>query len=256
MTIKIGLLASQSISDFRIKTLLPILRDENYAIEVAIIDKQPQLSLKEKLKKNWKRGRGGYMLIMAIKSYLKKKTNDCSTIEFCIKNNVKIIETDDPYSHETIENIKTKDLDVLILVGGFGIVKVPLLSVTRMGVLSYHHGDMRKYRGMPMAFWELYNNESEMGITLQILSSSLDKGIPVEEKKIPIFKNDDLKSLKARAFNESIGLLYMALLKISRHDFVPVSITNYGKVYTLPDFRQWILLNLKVIWRRLKREIN
>ena len=37
-----------------------------------------------------------------------------------------------------------------VLLGGFGIVKEPLLSLASQGILSYHHGNMRKYRGQPV----------------------------------------------------------------------------------------------------------
>jgi methionyl-tRNA formyltransferase len=73
-----------------------------------------------------------------------------------------------------IENIRKFKPDILLLIDGFGIIKEPLLKITPLGVLSYHHGNMQKYRGEPPAFLELYNNENEMGITVQILSSGLE----------------------------------------------------------------------------------
>ncbi len=57
---------------------------------------------------------------------------------------------------------------------------------------------MRKYRGMPPIFWELYNNEQEIGITVQKLDTRLDARIPIVEKKITIDHNDSYKSLKKK----------------------------------------------------------
>lgn len=105
-------------------------------------------------------------------------------------------------------------MDVLILIGGFGIIKEQLLTITPLGVLAYHHGNMRKYRGIPPAFWELYNNEMEMGVTIQVLAPGLDCGIPIEEKSIEIRPKDSYKSLKNRAFKESENLMYDALRKL------------------------------------------
>lgn len=250
--VNIGLLTSSSLSDFRLKTLKPILADSNFLIKVAIIDKRPKLSLKQKLKKNLKRGRGGYIIVMALKSLSSKKSYSISTIEYCNINNIDVIETNEPYSHTTIEKIKEYDLDLLILTGGFGIIKKKILDITPLGVLSYHHGDMRKYRGMPPALWELYNNEKEMGVTVQVLSPGLDSGIPVEEKKIAISKKDTLKILQKRASDESVDMLYKALVKLSKKDYEPEKIDKFGKVYTLPNLRQWIVLNIRLLWRRLK----
>jgi folate-dependent phosphoribosylglycinamide formyltransferase PurN len=249
--IKIGLLTSSSVSDFRLKTLKPILADSNFLVKVAIIDNRPKLTLKQKLKKNLKRGRGGYIIIMALQSLFSKKSYSISTIEYCNNNDIDVIETNEPYSQTTIEKIKEYDLDLLILTGGFGIIKKKLLDITPLGVLSYHHGDMRKYRGMPPALWELYNNEEEMGVTVQILSPGLDNGIPIEEKKITINKKDTLTKLQQRASDASVDMLYKALIKLCDKAYVPEKIEKFGKVYTLPNLRQWILLNVKILWRRL-----
>ncbi|MDG1328721.1 MAG: formyltransferase family protein [Flavobacteriaceae bacterium] len=249
---KIGLLTSSEMSDFNLKTLKNIVTDSNFLIKVAIIDKRPKLSLKQKLIKNLKRGRGGYILVMAFQRFFSKKSYSISTVEYCSNNHIEIIETKKPYSNTTIEKIKEYDLDVLILTGGFGIVKKKILNITTLGVLSYHHGDMRKYRGMPPAIWELYNNEEEMGVTVQILSEGLDSGIPIEEKKIKISKKDTLKKLQKRASDESIDMLYKAVLKLSKKDYKPIKIDKFGKVYSLPNFRQWIILKMKLLFRRLK----
>lgn len=49
--IKIGLLADNILSEFRLNTLKPILEDSNYSIKVAIIDNRPKKSLMKNLKK-------------------------------------------------------------------------------------------------------------------------------------------------------------------------------------------------------------
>jgi methionyl-tRNA formyltransferase len=169
-----------------------------------------------------------------------------------IVKGIGFIETEEPFSSDVIELVRNNNLDVLLLVGGFGIIKEPLLSITPLGVLSYHHGDMRAYRGMPPAFWELYNGEKEMGVTVQVLAPGLDCGIPIEEKSICIQPKDSLKTLKIRAFKESESMMYDALRKLSNPDFKPNRIEKFGKVYTLPNLRQWLILNTKVLWRKMR----
>lgn len=248
---KVGLLTSRDLSDFRLKTLKPILEDDAFSIEVAVIDARPGKSLKQKVKKHLRRGRGGYIAVMAWQSiFSKEDSGGMSTAEFCSRHQIDVIETRAPRSPETAAQIKKYGLDVLLLVGGYGIIKEPLLSLPPAGILSYHHGNMRKYRGMPPAFWELYNGEKEMGVTVQILAPGLDKGIPVEEKTIAIRKKDSLKTLEARAYEESTDMLYNALKKLNSEQFVPTAIDKFGKVYTLPNLRQWLGLRLKILKRQ------
>lgn len=250
--IRVGILAGTTISDFRLKTLEPILGDNQFSIEVCIIDGRPEPGIAKKIKKNLKRGRGGYIIVMALNRFFSKKSDDINTEEFCNIHKIDVIQTVKPYSQETIAKIKSYDLQLLILVGGFGIVKKPLLEVTAGGVLSYHHGNMRKYRGMPPGLWELYNGEEEMGVTVQILSPGLDDGIPVEEITVPIYKYDSVEKLQQRALDESVGMLYTALKKVTDRNFQPQRLEELGAVYTLPNLRQWIILNFRLFKRRLK----
>ena len=55
------------------------------------------------------------------------------------------------YKSEDIENIKNLNLDLLIR-GGSGILKGEILSVCRLGIISFHHGDNDFYRGGPPGF--------------------------------------------------------------------------------------------------------
>ena len=105
---------------------------------------------------------------------------------------------------------------------------------------------------MPPGLWELYNGESEMGITVQLLSSGLDCGIPIDEKTIIIYKYDTLKRLQDKASKISIDMFYNSLKKLSDNNFIPKKINKFGKVYTLPNMRQWIRLNIKILINFLK----
>jgi len=249
----IGILVSSGgISDFRVKTLQPIIEDNNFNIKVAIIDNRRGKTLKEKLIKNFKRGRGGYMIVMLFKR-LFSKDSDSSSVDiksYCQQHNIEIIETTNPYDQETLDKIKKYNLDTLLLVGGYGIIKEPMINLVPNGILSYHHGNMRKYRGMPPVFWELYNNEKEVGITLQQLSAGLDCGLPIVEKSIKIDKKDTFHSLESRVMQESIDMMYLALCKLNSSDYKPKPIEKFGKVYTLPNLREWILFNIKMLLRK------
>jgi folate-dependent phosphoribosylglycinamide formyltransferase PurN len=244
---KIALLTSSSLNPFRIATLLPILRDSRFSVDSAIIDDRPGKSILEKTKRNLKKGRGGYVLIMAFQKVFGKKEPIVDTEKFCKDHGISIYRTSDIYSQAALDFIREKKFDILLLTGGYGILREPLLSVARHGILSYHHGDMRKYRGQPPAFWELYNGEKEMGVTVQILTAGLDCGIPVVEKTITINRGDTLKKLTEKAYSESIPMMYEALLKIEGGIQLPGKIENPGKIYTIPNLRQWMTMRCRML---------
>ncbi len=247
--IRIGLLSSTTISPFAKAFLDPILKDPNLSVDFVLVDARPKLSFKQKLKKNWRRGRGGYMLIMALKKFQKSEAPGIPVQEFCSAHGIKSVVSAEPYSNEVLQELREARLDILILVGGFGIVKKSILEVPRLGVLSYHHGNMRRYRGMPPVFWEMYNGEDEVGATVQLLSTGLDKGLPVEEISVGIDRKDRLADVKSRLFSQSEPMMYKAVQKVSSNDFIPEEITEFGALYTLPNLRQWIIFHLRSLLR-------
>ena len=203
--------------------------------------------------KNWKRGRGGYMLIMFVNHLRSKKAPAISAKEFFLRAGISCRETIHPYTQNTIDNLAPLSVDLMVLIGGFGIVKEPLLSAVPGGILAYHHGDMRKYRGQPPGFWELYNDEMEMGVTVQRIAAGLDKGTPIVEITVPILNTDNETSLYARAKEMSVDMMRQAILTVQEPDYHPMVIEEYGHVYTIPNLRQFLLLKWRLICRSIKK---
>jgi folate-dependent phosphoribosylglycinamide formyltransferase PurN len=247
----VGFLVKNNISEYQQKIASTIIGDSRFKVTMAIIDNRPSKSFLQKIKRNLKKGRGGYMVVMFFQHLFGKKELSKSTSDFFDQFSIPCLITENPYSTEIIAKVKENKPEVLVLLSGFGIVKEPWLNLCAYGVISYHHGNMRTYRGMPPALWELYNGEREMGITVQRLNAGLDCGTAIVELTIPILPTDTLKSLKIRAYNSSVNMMHQALLNLLDTSFQPESISIFGKVYTLPNFRQWAILQLKVLYRNV-----
>lgn len=80
------------------------------------------------------------------------------------------------FPEEAIDAIRSHNLDV-ILRFGFNILRGEILTLARCGVWSFHHGDADYYRGGPALFWEIVENSSLSGATLQVLTEELDAGL-------------------------------------------------------------------------------
>lgn len=247
---KIVILSSTTLDTFQQTVLQPIVEDSTIEVVATLIDVRPHPSLKKRFLKNLKRGRGGYMFIMLFKSYFAKKRPSVAANEFFSAHGIPCIETQKPYSEETAERLSNLRPEAMVMIGGFGIVKEPLLSLAPKGILSYHHGNMRKYRGQPVGFWELYNNETEMGVTVQRLSAGLDKGTALVEIPIPIEKKDTVTILRNRALDSSTSMMHEALQLIQQPNFKPAVIEHYGPVYTIPNLRQYLTLQIKLLFRK------
>ena len=147
-------------------------------------------------------------------------------------------------SPETAELIKKYQADICFHSGGV-ILKEPVLSAARLGVLGYHHGDITKYRGGCPGFWELQNREKEAGVTLQILSDKLDTGDIVLLEHYQIEKNESIASLRKKLNENSIPLAAKALKLLQKKDFIPVKDYKKGDYRKDPGLFSFLSYKLK-----------
>lgn len=79
------------------------------------------------------------------------------------------------FADEDVEKVKALDLDLLIRCGT-GILSGGILGASRLGILSFHHGDNKVNRGGPPGFWESYYRAPKTGFVIQRLTEELDAG--------------------------------------------------------------------------------
>jgi len=79
------------------------------------------------------------------------------------------------YNKKDILKIKNLKLDIIIR-GGSGILKGEILKSSKYGIISFHHGDNKIYRGGPPGFWEVFYENSCTGFIIQQLTEQLDEG--------------------------------------------------------------------------------
>jgi len=115
---------------------------------------------------------------------------------------------------------------------GFGFLVGSILSEFRYGVLSYHHGDLREYRGQPMGFWEFIHDEDTAGITVQRLTDELDAGKIAAIKSVDISDLYTWEAIKHRLFERSEEMLVTAVRSLQND--VLEEPNEVGTLYTLP----------------------
>lgn len=76
------------------------------------------------------------------------------------------------------------------IIWGTNILKEPVFSVPRLGSINLHQGLAPYYRGGPPVFWELYNGESELGITVHFVAPKVDTGDIIAQQRVPLIYDD------------------------------------------------------------------
>ena len=132
---------------------------------------------------------------------------------------------------EGVEALAETDVAVRF---AFGILKGEALDAPERGVLSFHHGDLRKYRGQPCGFWEFLHGEETAGVTLQRLNETLDGGEIVAFESVDIADARTWSAVRDRLFAASDDLLAKGIENVAR-DVEPRSPDELGDLYSLPE---------------------
>ena len=155
---------------------------------------------------------------------------DCEWIE-CEPNTVGGWKTEIPT--DTVEQVADR-ADIAVRFG-FGVLIGDLLTELDHGVLSYHHGDFREYRGQPAGAWEFIHGRDEAGITLQRINEQLDAGEVVTMKHISIEHARTHSEIRGLLYENSEDMLATAISKIENGQTDFEVTDELGPLYTIPS---------------------
>jgi GNAT superfamily N-acetyltransferase len=242
---RVVLLATPWIDEFQQRAVQGILSSGRHTVAGRLVDGAPGPP------PSWarRRRRGGYMIVMAVKRIRRRLRPSPDTAEHLRGTGIPVFRAAERYSDETLAWIAAREPDVLLRLGGFELVERPLLEAAPRGVISYHFGDMREYRGHPPGFWELMHGESGIGITVQRLTEQLDAGEPIVEHRLAIGRTDTTRTLTRRMLEACPPMMLEALDRLEEPTFRSAPLDSYGPLYPLPNPRQRIWLRLKVARR-------
>jgi methionyl-tRNA formyltransferase len=168
------------------------------------------------------------------------------------------------HTEEAYELIRRESPD-LGVVWGTNILKESVFRIPRLGSINYHQGLAPYYRGGPPVFWELHNNEPEVGVTVHFVESKVDTGDILAQVKIPLtydyeygldyeaFIADYRKRLVAIGVNLMVNSVKMIAEGIARPWPQDISL---GKRYRLPLKSEKDELRRRLRQRRQARSLN
>lgn len=161
------------------------------------------------------------------------------------------------FDRDDIDRVKDLELDALLRVNTPGIFKGDILTSSRLGILSFHHGDNRWNRGGPPGFWELYLRKPSTGFVIQILNEKLDGGdVCFRGNTITngLFWQNNYYNIK----NESYSYMLSLILKI--RDGMPLKFEDSqifdNKLYLIPKFHQTLKYQLQLIKNLMNKLLN
>ncbi|HEU4565865.1 MAG TPA: formyltransferase family protein [Gemmatimonadaceae bacterium] len=91
----------------------------------------------------------------------------------------------DFHSPDCIEALRALRPDLGVIAGTY-ILKPDVFEIPRLGSINLHSGKVPEYRGAAPAFWELYNGETAVGITIHRVVRAVDAGSVLRQELFPL----------------------------------------------------------------------
>jgi folate-dependent phosphoribosylglycinamide formyltransferase PurN len=173
---------------------------------------------------------------------------------------IPVYKVENYHADSAINLLKEINPDLGILYGT-NIIKESVFSIPRLGSINIHQGLAPIYRGGPTVFWELFNGETEIGITVHFVAAKVDTGDIILQKTLPLeydfsryglnyedFLRDfraGLKEPSAQLLAEAVNLIAEGKEQRIKQD------TSLGKRYRLPTKTEKDAL-LRVLRKRKK----
>jgi methionyl-tRNA formyltransferase len=94
------------------------------------------------------------------------------------------------HSPEALALMRAAGADLGVVLGT-NILKESVFKIPRLGSINVHQGLAPYYRGCPAVFWELFNDEREVGLTIHFVEAKVDTGDIVMQETVPLEYNFD-----------------------------------------------------------------
>ena len=110
--------------------------------------------------------------------------------------------------------LRERDIKFICLAGFMKILTNYFIKEFKGKIINIHPSLLPKYKGLNTHQRVLENNELYTGCTVHFVSHKLDSGKIILQKKIKIYKKDNIKKLNKRVLLEEHKIYPKAILKI------------------------------------------
>ena len=197
--------------DFAVGTLEALVKSEHEVVAVVTQPDKPK-------------GRGKAMQPTPVK-------------EVAVRENIPVLQPRKVRDPEVVEELRTFDADVIVVVAFGQLIPKSILTLTKYGCINVHGSLLPKYRGAAPIQWAVIDGEEESGITTMQMDEGLDTGDMLLKKVIPLEKEETGGSLFDKLSVAGAELLLETLDALEKGTVTPEkqskeSPTAYAKMLT------------------------
>lgn len=159
-------------------------------------------------------------------------SKESTLLKLSEKYKIPIIETQNFHSDNVLDLLKSCQLDLIVFTGG-GIIRKPLITIPRLGIINCHMGILPFYRGMDCTYWVLLEKEyNKIGFTTHLMDEGVDTGDIIKKYFIDysVFKSPK-SIIKSIEYNMAPAIVESMLLLFSKNVLLENQKKSEGKQY-------------------------
>lgn len=251
-SLQIGLICTETIPVYNIRSLKRIVDDGHSIGEIFIVDNSFREDYNKnerffsKIRNTWHSSR--WWILVSGQNWLARKltgnskrddlvqTRSIDSVSFLNDTNRTHVELQPvsnqsgPWKRMPKDAVSTfRRVDVgLNFVGD--LLTGDMLDAPKYGILSFHPADLRQYRGLGPSI-AYRDGVEETVVTVQRLENNIDSGLVVTENPVPVSDCATLDELWGRILSSYPEAVSDALTNISDPKFEPAKINNPGEYY-------------------------
>lgn len=156
-----------------------------------------------------------------------------------------------PNAAEFLQGARGRAADAIISVACPYILGPQLLSLPPRGCINIHHAPLPRYKGMMPTFWQMFNGERSVGITIHSMSAKVDEGNALFQESLEILPGESLDHLIKRSKRHGAQCMARVLRELHAGTQRPaplnVADSSYFTFPTIEEIRQFHKRGLRAI---------
>ncbi|MDT8363843.1 MAG: polysaccharide deacetylase family protein [Nitrosomonas sp.] len=161
------------------------------------------------------------------------------------QNNITIHYVNDIHAPSTLAQVKAFGADLGLSLAA-PILKRELFGLPSLGTINLHKGKVPDYRGMPPAFWEMWNDERGVGCTVHRVDAQLDAGDVYGEVTVSRQTYSTVGGLQLTLDEVGVELMRSVVQSIFNGSATATAQAQGGAIYRKPTLEQIVLLRRKL----------
>ena len=137
--------------------------------------------------------------------------------QLCRAYNIERRSIANPNSPEFVKEVAERGCDLIVSVACPHILKAQLLELPRLGCINIHHAPLPRYKGMMPTFWQMFNGERKVGLTIHYMSEKVDEGAALLQETLNIDHGETLDTVIRRSKRHAAHCLARVLRSIDRN---------------------------------------